>query len=120
MKKIIRLSETDLKRIVKRIISESTANTLDGREYEITQYGTIKIKNKNNELVNVRLTTNMGDINLKSIYKVGDGYKVVTKNGTTKEVDSDYIKKLISFADKGTPNKIGTGFLTPTIILKKV
>ena len=120
MRKIIKISESDLKRIVNRVITESISNTLDGREYQITPTGTIRIKNKNNDFVNVRLTTKLGDINLKSINKIGDGYNIVTKNGTSKEVETDYIKKLISFADKGTPNRIETGIMTPDIILKRV
>jgi hypothetical protein len=122
MNKVIRLTESDLRRIVLRVIEESTTSTnnLLGRNYTINPDGTISIANNQNKLQKIRLYTKLGDMNIKNITPTSDGYRI-TGGKMSKNVGSDVIKKVISFVDTGSPNIIESGsFIEPDLKLKKV
>jgi hypothetical protein len=122
MNKVIRLTESDLRRIVLRVIEESTTSTnnLLGRNYTINTDGTISIANNQNKLQKIRLYTKLGDMNIKNITPTSDGYRI-TGGKMSKNVGSDVIKKVISFVDTGSPNIIESGsFIEPDLKLKKV
>jgi hypothetical protein len=122
MKKVIKLTESDLRRIVQRVIEESSnsANTLLGRNFTINPDGTISIANNQNKLQKIRLYTKLGDMNIKNITPTGNGY-TITGGKMSKDVDSDIIKKVINFVDTGSPSVIDSGsFIEPDLKLKKV
>ena len=122
MKKVIRLTESDLVRIVKKVIEESTSsyNNLLGRNFTINTDGTISIANNNNQLQKIRLFTKLGDMNIKKITPNSDGY-TITGGKMSKDVGHDIIKKVIKFVDTGSPNVIESGSIVePDLRLKKV
>jgi hypothetical protein len=122
MKKVIRLTESDLRRIVLRVIEESTtsANNLLGRNYTINPDGTISIANNQNKLQKIRLYTKLGDMNIIKITPTSNGYKI-TGGKMSKDVDSDTVKKVINFVDTGSPSVIESGsWVEPDLKLKKV
>ncbi len=122
MKKVIKLTESDLRRIVQRVIEESSnsANTLLGRNFTINPDGTISIANNQNKLQKIRLYTKLGDMNIKNITPIGNGY-TITGGKMSKDVDSDIIKKVINFVDTGSPSVIDSGsFIEPDLKLKKI
>ena len=121
MKKIIKLTESDLIRIVKKVISEGTTGTLKGRSYTINSDGTVSIKNSSGSSKKIRFSALGQDINLKDISKSGDNYLITSKNGTKKEVTPSQITDIISFVDgTKTETSISTGMLTPRLKLKKI
>ena len=122
MKKVVKLTESDLRRIVQRVIEESTTSTnnLLGRNFTINSDGTISIANNQNKLQKIRLYTKLGDMNIKSITPTSNGY-TITGGKMSKDVDSDIIKKVINFVDTGSPSVIESGsFIEPDLKLKKV
>jgi len=122
MKKVVRLTESDLRRIVQRVIEESSnsTNTLLGRNFTINPDGTISIANNQNKLQKIRLYTKLGDMNIKNITPTGNGY-TITGGKMSKDVDSDIIKKVINFVDTGSPSVIDSGsFIEPDLKLKKI
>jgi hypothetical protein len=122
MKKVIKLTESDLRRIVQRVIEESSnsTNTLLGRNFTINPDGTISIANNQNKLQKIRLYTKLGDMNIKNITPTGNGY-TITGGKMSKDVDSNIIKKVINFVDTGSPSVIDSGsFIEPDLKLKKV
>jgi hypothetical protein len=122
MKKVIRLTESDLRRIVLRVIEESTAssNNLLGRNFTINSDGTISIANNQNKLQKIRLYTKLGDMNIIKITPTSNGYKI-TGGKMSKDVDSDTVKKVINFVDTGSPSVIESGsWVEPDLKLKKV
>ena len=122
MKKVIRLTESDLVRIVKKVIEESTSsyNNLLGRNFTINTDGTISIANNNNQLQKIRLFTKLGDMNIKKITPNSNGY-TITGGKMSKDVGYDIIKKVLKFVDTGSPNVIESGSIVePDLRLKKV
>lgn len=122
MKKVIRLTESDLVRIVKKVIEESTSsyNNLSGRNFRINTDGTISIANNNNQLQKIRLFTKLGDMNIKKITPNSNGY-TITGGKMSKDVGHDIIKKVLKFVDTGSPNVIESGSIVePDLRLKKV
>lgn len=122
MKKVIKLTESDLRRIVLRVIEESTtsANNLLGRNFTINPDGTISIANSQNKLQKIRLYTKLGNMNIKNITPSSNGY-TITGGKMSKDVDSDIIRKVINFVDTGSPSVIESGsFIEPDLKLKKV
>jgi hypothetical protein len=122
MKKVIRLTESDLVRIVKKVIEESTSsyNNLLGRNFKINTDGTISIANNNNQLQKIRLFTKLGDMNIKKITPNSNGY-TITGGKMSKDVGYDIIKKVLKFVDTGSPNVIESGSIVePDLRLKKV
>jgi len=122
MKKVIRLTESDLVRIVKKVIEESTSsyNNLLGRNFKINTDGTISIANNNNQLQKIRLFTKLGNMNIKKITPNSNGY-TITGGKMSKDVGYDIIKKVLKFVDTGSPNVIESGSIVePDLRLKKV
>jgi hypothetical protein len=122
MKKVIRLTESDLIRVIKRVIEETSApsNNLLGRKFAINPDGTVSISNNQNKLQKIRLYTKLGDMNIKNISPNSNGY-TITGGKMSKDVGSDVIKKVINFVDTGSPSVIESGsMLEPDLRLKKV
>ena len=122
MKKVIRLTEADLRKIVLRVIEESTTSTnnLLGRNYTINPDGTISIANNQNKLQKIRLYTKLGDMNIIKITPTSNGYSI-TGRKMSKDVGSDTVKKVINFVDTGSPSVIESGsWVEPDLKLKKV
>ena len=122
MKKVVKLTESDLRRIVQRVIEESTtsSNNLLGRNFTINSDGTISIANNQNKLQKIRLYTKLGDMNIKKITPTNNSY-TITGGKMSKDVDLDVIKKVINFVDTGSPSVIESdSFIEPDLRLKKV
>jgi hypothetical protein len=122
MKKVIILTESDLRRIVLRVIEETTTSTnnLLGRNFTINPDGTISIANNQNKLQKIRLYTKLGDMNIKKIAPNSNGY-TITGGKMSKDVGSDTITKVLNFVDTGSPSVIESGsFIEPDLKLKKV
>ena len=83
MKKIIRLTESDLARIVKQVIVESSSGKIKDRSYKINSDGTVSIKNNSNLDKKIRFSVLGSDINIKDISKIGDNYQITSKNNTS-------------------------------------
>lgn len=120
MKKIVRLTEGELVRIVRKIILETKTGKLSGREYSINTDGTVSIKNSKNEYVKVRFSALDTDINVIDISKDEDEYTIKTKNGTKKNITNSQVTEIITFVDGTKKIKtIETGMFTPNIKLEK-
>ena len=122
MKKVIKLTESDLRRIVQRVIEESTtsSNNLLGRNFTINSDGTISIADNQNKLQKIRLYSKLGDMNIKKITPTNNGY-TITGGKMSKDVDLNVIKKVINFVDTGSPSVIESdSFIEPDLKLKKV
>ena len=75
-----------------------------------------KIKNKNNELVSLIITSTFGDINIIDVNHVvedfGDGgkklvgYKFKGKSGYEKLIETSEVKKIINFIDDSDSKSI--------------
>lgn len=90
-----------------------------GREYELDtteEPFKFKIKNKNNELVSLIITSTFGDINIIDVNHVvedfGDGgkklvgYKFKGKSGYEKLIETSEVKKIINFIDDSDSKSI--------------
>lgn len=125
MKKILRLSESDLIKIVKKIIKESTGPSkklsLLGRDVTINSDGTISILNKKNQPQKIRIKTSIGpEINVQNITPSENGFIIQGKK-MSKEVGIDVIEKVFKFPDTNSPTVIKSGdFYTPNLLLTKV
>lgn len=121
MKKIIRLTESELINIVKRVINEGSTGTIGGRNFTINSDGTISIKNNSGSSKKIRFSALGQNINLKDISKSGSEYIITSKNGTEKEVSSEQVKSIVNFVDSTkVETSISTGMLTPSLKLQKV
>ena len=126
MNKVIRLTEADLRKIVLRVIEESTTSTnnLLGRNYTINPDGTISIANNQNKLQKIRFYTEIlgRDVymNIIKITPISNGY-AITGRKMSKDVGYDKVKQVINFVDTGEPNIIDSGSMVePDLKLKKV
>ena len=120
-KRIVRLTETNLINLIKRIISESTTGDIESRKYKINSDGTVSVTNMKSTYIKVRFKAMGSNINIADISKSGSDYKITTKNGTTKTIEKQQVKELISFVDSGSTTKdISTGMLSPSLTLIKV
>jgi hypothetical protein len=111
MKRIIRLTESDLARIVKRVINESVSSK------EIENH----FKNKGYRLTNQNLVKTCGNLtselkiiknNDGSVSKIMETQKVKNKNGEvmTSYADHDVSKKTTEYAISVTEESIKYGF----------
>jgi hypothetical protein len=121
MKKLIKLTESELIGIIKRVISEqSLVKSIEGRNYKINPDGTLNIQKSDKNFAKVRLTTKLGDINVVNISQCSGGYEIKGKSGNSKCVGSDKISEIINIVDSGKPGEIETGTFTPNIKVKFV
>jgi len=124
MKKLIRLTEKDLTKLVSRIIKEveETKPKLLGRDFNINSDYTISIQDRNNKYPKIKLLgSKFGmdfDINVKSIVQNGNNFTITTKKNNTYDLNSNTVAKIINFVDNNNPSKIDLG--KATMILKKV
>lgn len=121
MKKIIRLTESDLVKIVKRVLTEGTTGKIEGRDFIVNSDYTVSISDSKGVKKKIKFSALSSKINIKDITKSGPNYIITSKNGTKKTVESDKIKKIINFVDSTkTETEISTGMLTPDLVLNKV
>lgn len=121
MKKIIRLTESDLVRIVKRVISEGTSGKLEGRDFIINSDYTVSVADSKGVKKKVQFSALGSKINIKDIKKVGSEYIITSKNGTEKPIDVAKVKKIVTFVDSSqAQTEISTGMLSPDIVIKKI
>lgn len=125
MKKIIKLTESDLTRIVEKVINETKilkeGSSIFGRNFVINSDGTVSISDRNGNLQKIRMTTKLGDINVIKIEPSNGGYNITGKSGITEFADNDKIKQVISFVDSNSPSEIESdSWKKPNLILKKV
>jgi hypothetical protein len=124
MKKLIRLSEKDLTKLVSRIIKEveETKPKLLGRDFNINSDYTISIQDRNNKYPKIKLLgSKFGmdfDINVKSIVQNGNNFTITTKKNNTYDLNNNTVAKIINFVDNNNPSKIDLG--KATMILKKI
>ena len=120
MEKIVRLTEGELVRIVRKIISEEKTGKLSGRDYIINGDGTVSIKNSKTVYVKIRFSALGTNINVTNISVNGDKYTITTKNGKETNITKSQIKEIINFIDGTSKTKyIETGMFTPDIKLEK-
>lgn len=104
MKKII-ITETQLKKITKLLISEQKMTNIEGRKTTINPDGTLSILDKLGRAVKIRLKTGrkiMGNdlVNIVKFFRKEDGdYEIETLKGTNKTFELDKVKQLINFVD---------------------
>jgi len=122
--KIVRLTESDLTKLVSRIIKEveETGPKLLGRDFNINSDYTISIQDKNNKYPKIKLQGNKFgmdfDINVKSIVQNGNNFTITTKKNNTYDLNNNTVAKIINFVDNDNPSKIDLG--KATMVLKKV
>jgi hypothetical protein len=119
--KIIRLTESDLANIVKRVLIEGTSGKIEGRDFIVNSDYTVSISNNKGVKKKIKFSALGSKINIKDITKSGSDYIITSKNETKKTVESEKIKKIINFVDStNTETEISTGMLTPDLVLNKV
>jgi hypothetical protein len=122
--RIVRLTESDLTKLVSRIIKEveETGPKLLGRDFNINSDYTISIQDKNNKYPKIKLQGNKFgmdfDINVKSIVQNGNNFTITTKKNNTYDLNNNTVAKIINFVDNDNPSKIDLG--KATMVLKKV
>jgi len=100
MKKIIKLTESDLIRIVKRVLSESVI--INGATFSVNGDGTVSITT-NSKSAKIRFSKFYLDINVASIIKTNNGGCMVTsKNGTEKTLSKEDVKSVINFVESNS------------------
>jgi len=102
MKKIT-LTETELVNLIKKVISESATVNLNGRTLQIPGDGTILVQDVKGKMIKVKMSSNLGDINVAKIDKTNDGYSVTGRSGMSKNIDNETVNKIISFVDNVEP-----------------
>lgn len=119
--KIIRLTESDLVNIVKRVLTEGTTGKIEGRDFTVNSDYTVSISDSKGVKKKIKFSALGSKINIKDITKSGSDYKITSKNGTQKTIESGKIKKIITFVDSSkTETEISTGMLTPDLVLNKI
>jgi hypothetical protein len=93
--KIIRLTESDLARIVRRVISESVV--INNAKFSVNSDGTVSVT-VDKKTAKIRFSKFYVDINVASISKTSDGgCKVKAKNGVEKTLSKENVNSVISF-----------------------
>ncbi len=98
MKRTIRLTESELINIVKKVINEQQKKVvaIDGIDVQINndEKGTILINGKK-----IKLSHTLGDIKVRDIKKLDkNNYQVTGYSGNSQKIDYSDIKKIIDFA----------------------
>lgn len=120
MKRLIKLNESDLIRIVKKVLIESKTGKLEGREYSINDDYTVSIANSKGDKQKIEFSGLGRKINVKDIKKQDDGYLITTLKDKTAELTATQAKNVIKFVDSNkTEDEIVTGTFTPNIVLKR-
>jgi len=120
MKRIIRLTESDLKRIVKTVLKESKSGKLEGRDFTINDDYTVSIANTKGDKQKIEFSGLGKKINVKDIKKQDTGYTITTLKDKTADLTTTQAKDVIKFVDSNkTESEIETGTFTPNIVLKR-
>jgi hypothetical protein len=120
MKRLIKLNESDLIRIVKKVLTESKSGKLEGREYSINDDYTVSIANSKGDKQKIEFSGLGRKINVKDIKKQDTGYLITTLKDKTAELTTTQAKNVIKFVDSNkTEDEIVTGTFTPNIVLKR-
>lgn len=103
MKKIVRLTETDLVKLIKKVLKEDELAIQNVKIYNNPDY-TITVVTRNGNRVKIKLSGSMAgagfEINVAGLKSETDGGIILTgKSGRTTKVDSDAVKDLINFAE---------------------
>jgi hypothetical protein len=106
MKKIIRLTESDLSRIVRRVINESVV--INNATFSVNGDGTVSVT-VDKKTAKIRFSKLYININVASISKTSDGgCKVKAKNGVEKTLSKANVTSVINFA-KGSESEGSAG-----------
>jgi hypothetical protein len=120
MRKVIKLNESDLIRIVKTVLKESKSGKLEGRDFTINDDYTVSIANTKGDKQKIEFSGLGKKINVKDIKKQDNGYKITTLKDKTAELTTTQAKNVIKFVDSNkTESEIETGTFTPNIVLKR-
>lgn len=93
--KIIRLTESDITRIVRRVISESVV--INNATFSVNSDGTVSVT-VDKKTAKIRFSKFYVNINVASISKTSDGgCKVKAKNGVEKTLSKENVNSVISF-----------------------
>ena len=120
MKKVVRLTERDLTRIVKKILNEDA--NVDGTLIRVNGTDTVTIGN-NKYKVTVDSPVYSGPVNIKEFRGPTDGwmgsyFTIITGKDQTKDFTEDDIKNLVSQSKQGAPSITRSGLLGKAIFTK--
>lgn len=94
------ITESDLIRIVKKVLVEGSSIKLLGRTFIPNIDGSVTITNIKNKPVKIRFSKFYMDINISAIEPKSDGGCIVTaKSGTKKELTKSQVVEVIGFVD---------------------
>jgi hypothetical protein len=140
MKKIV-ITETQLKRLTKSLVTEQSQINLGGLPVLLNKSGQTpeemekKIVPKNNpnfgtltfniggKTVRIRLfTSKYGDVNIVELQPKKDGAYIKTLKGREQNLDSDIVSKIIEFVKNPSLNdvKLDSSFLVGDLKAKKI
>ena len=101
-----RLTESDITRIVRRIINESVV--INNATFSVNSDGTVSVS-VDKKTAKIRFSKFYVNINVSSISKTNDGgCKVKAKNGVEKTLSKENVNSVISFA-KGSSTEGSAG-----------
>jgi hypothetical protein len=120
MKKVVRLTERDLTRIVKKILNEDA--NVDGTSISVDGTDTVTIGNSKYK-VTVESAVYSGPVNVKQFTGphngwTGNYFTIVTGKDQTKDFSVDDIKNLVSQSKQGGRQITISGFLGDAIFTK--
>lgn len=123
MKKVIKLKESDLLRIVKKIILEQNLPSINygGRTISLSRNGDMIISDKTKKQKTVEFSYSMGKFNLKQINELSGG-DIEVCGKICKSIPKETVNEIIKFVDDPTKTEmvIKGGFIQPDIRVKKL
>jgi hypothetical protein len=130
MKKIV-ISESQLKRLTKSLVTEQTKLNLGGLPVSLDLSGDVKTNpnfgtltfNIGGKTIKVRLfTTKFGNVNIVELKPKEDGAYIKTLKGREENLDNEMISKLVKFVQSQTSNdiKLDSSFLVGDLKAKKI